>query len=72
MARGRGSCSAGAGTIDALGHHHGGLLYQREVDFLRETEWAVTPADVLTRRTKHGLHLSADQKREFERWMEAA
>ena len=62
----------GAKSLDALGHHHGGLLYQREVDFLRETEWASTPADILTRRTKHGLHLSADQTRDFERWMEAA
>ncbi len=62
----------GARGIEALGRHHGGLLYQREVDFLRDTEWAMTPADVLTRRTKHGLHLSADEKRDFERWMEAA
>jgi len=62
----------GAKSLDALGHPHGRLLYEREVDFLRETEWAVTPADVLTRRTKHGLHMSADEKRDFERWMEAA
>ncbi len=41
-----------------LGRHHGALLYGREVDFLRATEWAVTPADVLTRRTKHGLHMT--------------
>ena len=61
-----------ATSVDALGRHHGGLLYEREVAFLRETEWAVTPADVLTRRTKHGLHMSNDEKRDFERWMEAA
>ena len=58
--------------LEALGRHHGGLLYEREVDFLRETEWAVTPADVLTRRTKHGLHMSNDEKRDFARSMEAA
>ena len=58
--------------VAALGRHHGGLLYEREVDFLRETEWAVTPADVLTRRTKHGLHMSNDEKRDFALWMEAA
>ena len=61
-----------AQSTEVLGHHHGSLLYQREVDFLRDYEWAVTPADVLTRRTKHGLHMSADEKRDFERWMEAA
>ena len=55
-----------------LGRHHGALLYGREVDFLRATEWAVTPADVLTRRTKHGLHMTAEERRDFERWMEAA
>ncbi len=69
--RARQLLAAGKG-LDALGRHHGGLLYEREVDFLRETEWAVTPADVLTRRTKHGLHMSNDEKRDFERWMEAA
>ena len=61
-----------ATALEQLGRHYGGLLYEREVAFLRETEWAMTPADVLTRRTKHGLHLSADEKRDFERWMEAA
>ena len=56
-----------AERLEALGRCHGGLLYEREVAFLRDTEWAVTPADILTRRTKHGLHMSADQKRDFER-----
>ncbi len=61
-----------AGSLGALGRHHGGLLYEREVAFLRETEWAMTPADILTRRTKHGLHMSADERRDFAAWMEAA
>ena len=61
-----------AREMSALGKHHGALLYQREVDFLRDTEWALTPADVLTRRTKHGLHLTPDERTRFERWMEAA
>ena len=62
----------GAKGMDALGRHHGALLYGREVDFLRDTEWALTPADVLTRRTKHGLHMSVDERLAFERTMEAA
>ncbi len=62
----------GAKGLEALGRHHGALLYQREVDFLRDTEWALTPADVLTRRTKHGLHMSVDERLAFERTMEAA
>ena len=61
-----------ARSVADLGRHHGALLYGREVDFLRATEWAVTSADVLTRRTKHGLHMTADERRDFERAMEAA
>lgn len=55
-----------------LGPHLGALLYGREVAFLRATEWAVTPEDVLTRRTKHGLHMSPEERSTVARWMEAA
>jgi D-erythritol 1-phosphate dehydrogenase len=40
-----------------LGKHFGGLLYEGEVDYLRNEEWAVTAEDILARRTKLGLHL---------------
>ncbi|MFM8747192.1 MAG: glycerol-3-phosphate dehydrogenase [Aestuariivirga sp.] len=46
-----------------LGRHFGGLLYQREIDYLRREEWARTAEDVLDRRTKHGLALSAGQRK---------
>jgi glycerol-3-phosphate dehydrogenase len=42
-----------------LGGHIGADLYQREVDFLIETEWARTADDILWRRTKLGLRLDA-------------
>ncbi len=61
-----------AKTMADLGRPLGGLLYEREASFLRETEWAVTAADVLQRRTKHGLHMSADEKLDFAIWMDAA
>ena len=39
-----------------------GDLFEREVEYLTDHEWAVTAEDVLWRRTKLGLHLSrADQ-----------
>ena len=63
---------AGAGSMDDMGTHFGGLLYGREADFLRRTEWAVTGEDVLRRRTKHGLHMSEAERRVFDGWMEAA
>ncbi len=62
----------GGKSIGDLGRHMGARLYEREAEFLRQTEWAMTAADVLQRRTKHGLHMSADEKRDFESWMEAA
>ncbi len=61
-----------ARRLEDLGRPMGGLLYEREARFLKETEWARTAADILTRRTKHGLHLSEVEKRGFEDWMQAA
>ena len=41
--------------LDDLGIHFGNGLYAREVDYLREHEWAQTTEDILWRRTKCGL-----------------
>ncbi|WP_119274958.1 glycerol-3-phosphate dehydrogenase [Taklimakanibacter deserti] len=48
----------GAASLADLGPLFGADLYQREVDFLKETEWAVTVEDVIWRRSKLGLRLS--------------
>lgn len=53
-------------TCADLGRHFGGDLYEREARYLRETEWATEASDVLDRRTKHGLHLTASQRAAFE------
>ena len=58
----------GAHGLEGLGQHFGSLLYAREAEFLHRTEWARHPADVLQRRTKHGLHLSPAQTAVFARW----
>jgi glycerol-3-phosphate dehydrogenase len=52
-----------------LGRHFGAQLYEREVTYLRDTEWATTAADVLERRTKHGLHLTPAQRDAFESYI---
>jgi glycerol-3-phosphate dehydrogenase len=49
-------------SLDALGRHYGANFYEAEADFLRRTEWAMTPEDILFRRTKHHLHLSAREE----------
>ena len=58
-------------TMADLGRSFGGLLYEREAVFLQETEWAVTAADVLQRRTKHGLHMSEAETQAFAVFMAA-
>jgi glycerol-3-phosphate dehydrogenase len=61
----------GARDLGGLGRHFGGLLYQCEIDYLRKAEWARTAEDVLDRRTKHGLHLTPEQRAEVSRAMGA-
>ena len=49
------------------------LFYEREARFLLRAEWARSAEDILDRRTKHGLHLSAGERAAFERlavWLE--
>ncbi len=59
----------GANAVADLGRHFGALLYEREADFLVRTEWARSAEDILFRRTRHHLHLSAAEQGEFARWM---
>lgn len=54
-----------------LGRHFGGHLYEAEVRYLIRDEWAVDPDDVLWRRTKEGLAMTADQRAAFADWMES-
>lgn len=60
-----------AAGLGDLGRHFGGTLYEREIAYLREAEWALTAEDVLHRRTKHGLHLSPAQCLAVEGFMGA-
>jgi len=46
-----------------LGENFGGGLYERELAYLIEYEWARSGEDVLWRRTKCGLHMNEAQRR---------
>jgi len=59
----------GAASLADLGHFFGGMLYESEARFLLAEEWATTAEDILSRRTKHGLHLSAPERGAFEAWL---
>jgi glycerol-3-phosphate dehydrogenase len=54
----------GCHSLADLGTAFTPTLYQREVDYLVASEWAITSEDVLWRRTKQGLYIS-DEKREL-------
>ncbi|UCH74398.1 MAG: glycerol-3-phosphate dehydrogenase [Rhodospirillales bacterium] len=55
---------SGVREVDDLGVHFGAGLYQREVEYLIRSEWAMTAADILWRRSKLGLRLGdADAER---------
>lgn len=56
-----------AKSWEDLGEHFGHGLSEAEVTYLHDTEWAQTAEDVLWRRTKLGLHMSAEQQAALER-----
>lgn len=52
-----------------LGRVFGADLTEVEVDYLRREEWAVTAADIVWRRSKLGLRLSAAEIADLDRWL---
>ncbi|MCK8779661.1 glycerol-3-phosphate dehydrogenase [Rhizobium sp. NTR19] len=60
-----------AASIADLGQHFDGDLYEAEVRYLIENEWAMSAEDVLWRRTKDGLRVDENGKRLLEEYMAA-
>lgn len=58
-----------ATSLEDLGQCFGSDLYEREVNYLIEHEWAHTADDVLWRRTKLGLELSEQEARTLDTFM---
>jgi glycerol-3-phosphate dehydrogenase len=48
-------------NISELGFHFGHGLYQTEVDYLTQSEWAVSAEDILWRRSKLGLKFNQSE-----------
>lgn len=59
----------GASSLADLGIQFAPNLYEAEIKYLRENEWAITAEDILQRRTKHGLHMSKEEIQNFEKWL---
>lgn len=60
-----------AKTQDDLGQNFGASLYEAEVRWLVTREWASTADDILWRRTKLGLRVTADEKAGLESFLKA-
>ena len=52
-----------------LGESFGNGLYEAEVRWLIEREWACTADDILWRRSKLGLKFSAEERASLEHWI---
>ncbi|EKT4476227.1 glycerol-3-phosphate dehydrogenase [Pseudomonas putida] len=55
-----------------LGQAIGAGLFTREVDYLLEEEWAEQTADIIWRRTKLGLSLTAQEQMALEAYLQQA
>jgi glycerol-3-phosphate dehydrogenase len=55
--------------MEDLGVCFGADLTEREVAWLRDTEWARTAEDILWRRSKLGLRFSPDEASALEHWL---
>jgi glycerol-3-phosphate dehydrogenase len=58
-----------AKALDDLGRHFGADLYQAEVDYLYEHEWARSADDILWRRSKLGLRVDANERVQLEDYL---
>src|SRR5205823_4692250 len=59
----------GAKSIADLGQSFGATLTESEVRYLMANEWACTADDVVWRRSKLGLRLSADEIAALDEWI---
>ncbi|AOG41628.1 glycerol-3-phosphate dehydrogenase [Brucella canis] len=61
-----------ASSLGDLGRHFGSDLYEAEVRYLVENEWARSAEDILWRRTKLGLRLTAAEVAAVQGFVEPA
>lgn len=61
-----------ATSLKALGRHFGAGLYEREVRWLADREFARNADDILWRRTKLGLRFTMAQRKALERYLASA
>ncbi|UTW59649.1 glycerol-3-phosphate dehydrogenase [Kordiimonas sp. SCSIO 12603] len=60
----------GCTSIEDMGQHFGACLYEAELKFMRDREWATCAEDALWRRSKLGLRLTAAEIEDVENWFQ--
>ena len=55
--------------MGALGRSYGADLFEQEINFLIEQEWATDINDIIWRRTKRGLYLTTQEVNEITRYI---
>ncbi len=60
-----------AQSVADLGQHFGGDLYEAEVRYLMNREWARSAEDVLWRRSRKGLHVPDETSAKLDDWMKS-
>ena len=60
----------GAGAVEQLGREIAPGLFEAELRYLMQQEWAQTAEDILWRRSKLGLHFTAAQRDAVAAWVE--
>jgi len=61
----------GCKTQEDMGICFGTDLYQREVEYLIDREWAISVEDIIWRRSKTGLFMSAKEIAALENWLKS-
>lgn len=61
-----------ADSVEGLGEYFGASLYENEVRYMMEKEWAKRPEDILWRRTRQGLWASDETVDLLTRFMASA
>ena len=61
----------GAKNIESLGESFGSGLYEKEVIYLIQKEWARTSEDILFRRSKLGLSLTKNEINQLDKFLES-
>jgi glycerol-3-phosphate dehydrogenase len=55
--------------LSDLGRHFGAGLYEKEITYLRQSEWAINADDIIWRRSKLGLHLIQTEINSLENYL---